>query len=149
MSLREKIVPLVEKVCEKQGVILVDVEVKGDGKRPVYMVYADTEEGITLDQCVRLSRALQDEIDIDENFPVQYRIDVSSPGLERPLIKDFQYRKNIGRNLKIKYKADELTETVSGKLIRFDENELELADRKKRMIINRRDILEAKIKLQW
>ncbi|RMH64292.1 MAG: ribosome maturation factor RimP [Calditrichaeota bacterium] len=149
MSTKEKLLPIVETLCTERGLILVDLEVKGEKRRPVYMVFADTDDGITLKQCEELSRAIQDAIDLNDAFPVQYRIDVSSPGLDRPLVKDFQFRKNVGRKLKVKYHNGEWVETVSGTLTRFDENEIELADKKEKYLIRRPDIIEAKIKLQW
>ena len=149
MSIRAKLFTIVEKLCEERKLYLVDLEVKGDTRRPVFTVFADTESGITLKECEDLSRAIQDEIDLDAAFPEQYRIDVSSPGLDRPLVKDFQFRKNVGRTLKVKYHDGELVQSKTGVLRRFDETAIELADKKEKTVINRADIIEAKIKLQW
>ena len=144
----ERLKELIEKCCSNLDVYLVDVEIKGDINRPTYMVYADTEKGITLDECTKLSRSIQDEIDFLDEFPERYRLDVSSPGLEKPLREDFQYVKTIGKNISLKIKEEK--KNIIGKLKSFDKDFISLEDKNGKVINYSRDeIIEAKVKLQW
>lgn len=105
-------------------------------------IYVDTDDGITIDACARLSRKLAEEVemrpDLQDLLPNRFRLDVSSPGLSRPLKLERQYRKNIGRLLRVKYKdSNEVYQVVKGRLVHLSEQvpiELTLervSDRKK------------------
>lgn len=80
---------------------LVDLNLRGEGATTVLEVFVDTDKGITADECAEVSRSLSAEIERQSIFTGRYRIEVSSPGLERPLKLERQFRKNIGRQLKI------------------------------------------------
>ena len=148
MGQLEKLRVFTEKCCQNFNLFLVDVELKGDRNKPLYLVYVDTEKGVTLDECTKLSRAIQDEIDFSDDFPEKYRLDVSSPGLETPLQKDFQFAKTLGRDISLK--IIEENENIIGKLKSFDKDILLLEDKKGNETEYSRDkIIEAKVKLQW
>jgi ribosome maturation factor RimP len=150
MNREDQLREIVTDICNKMSLYLVDLEIKGDKNNPLYQVYADTEKGITLGECEKLSRAIQDEIDFNELFPQRYRLDVSSPGLDRPLIEDFQFKKNIDKNLEIKISQDDSVKNLTGTLKTFDNAALGLEDKKgNHFTVQRKDILEAKVKLQW
>jgi ribosome maturation factor RimP len=91
----ETIRGLIEKDLRERDFFLVDIQVKSSGK---IFVYADTFSGITLDECVTISRLIEKKIDRNVE---DYELEVSSPGLENPLRLPFQYRKNTGRMLRI------------------------------------------------
>lgn len=148
MNQHDKLRAITEKCCEGLGLYLVDLEIKGDLNKPFYFIFADTESGITLKECANLSRAIQDEIDFSDDFPIKYRIDVSSPGLERPLVEDFQFKKNLGKTLNLKIKEE--NKNIIGKLNAVGKNSLSIEDKNGNVIEYPREIIiEAKIKLQW
>lgn len=150
MNREDQLREIVSTICSEMSLYLIDLEVKGDKNNPLYMVYADTENGITLGECEKLSRAIQDEIDFDERFPRRYRLDVSSPGLDRPLIEDFQFKKNIDKDIAVKISHEDSVKNVTGTLKTFDADTLNLEDKKgNHFSVQRKDILEAKVKLQW
>ncbi len=149
MDLKERLEALIRPICETNGFYLLDVKVKGDRKRPVFQVFADNEQGITIDDCVRLSRLIQDELDFREEFPVEYRLDVSSPGVDHPLQYDWEFKKNLGRNLVVKYHREEKIWRTTGKLTDFNEQVLVLETKHGVIEIKRDDIEQAKVKLQW
>lgn len=150
MNREDQLKKIVSDICSDMGLYLVDLEVKGDKNNPMYMVYADTDDGVTLGECEKLSRAIQDEIDFNDEFPVKYRLDVSSPGLDRPLKEDFQFKKNINKNLEVKISHEDSVKKLVGTLKSYDSDALSLEDNKGHgFIVQRKDILEAKVKLQW
>ncbi len=89
---------LQEKSCE-----LVDVEYVKEGSSHYLRVYADKEGGITIDDCVEISRALSPKLDAyDKDIPDPYILEVSSPGLLRPLKKDKDFARNLGKMAELK-----------------------------------------------
>ena len=115
---------LFEEVIEDTSFFLVDVEFKG-GPEPVVWIYVDAEnEDVTLDQCADLSRELGFLMDANGVIKGRYRLNVSTPGLSRPLQDPRQFKKNVGRRLRVKFKEQEEYQKVEGELKEFAENEL-------------------------
>ena len=102
----EQIRTLFEEVAEGSPYFLVDVDIEG-GKEQVIWVFVDAEDqDVTLDQCADLSRELGFLIDAHDAVSGNYRLNVSTPGLSRPLSDPRQYKKNVGRKVRIKYKYE-------------------------------------------
>lgn len=94
---------LVLPIIEERGFELVDVEYVKEGSNYYLRVYADKEGGITIDDCVDVSRALNPKLDAyDKEFKDPYILEVSSPGLLRPLKKDKDFARNLGKMIEIK-----------------------------------------------
>jgi ribosome maturation factor RimP len=137
-------------LCKEMNLHLLDVEEKGSKNMPLFLVFADTENGITLGECEKLSRAIQDEIDFSDDFPIKYRLDVSSPGLDKPLVKDFQFTRNIGKDISLKMKNINENKKIVGKLKSIDDKRITLEDKKgHETVFNRDDVVQAKVELQW
>ena len=147
--MQEKIEQLAKQACGDLNLILVEVRIRGDRRQPIFEIFADTETGITLKECETLTRALQDRIDMDESFYDNYRLNVSSPGLDRPLVHDFEFKRNIGQQLIIKLQSAESTIEKIGELTGFNEKDLQLEAGGKSEKIKRSDIKEAKVKIKW
>lgn len=94
---------LVLPILEKRSFELVDVEYVKEGSNYYLRVYADKEGGITIDDCVEVSRELNPKLDAyDKEFKDPYILEVSSPGLLRPLKKDKDFARNLGKMVEIK-----------------------------------------------
>lgn len=81
------------------GYYLVDV--LWNGKTRKLEVFIDTDEGVTLGECQKISRLMEASLDITGQMPEDYILEVSSPGIERPLKLKRQYVKNIGRIIQV------------------------------------------------
>ena len=81
---------------------LVTVRIKGDARHQQVQVFLDGDEGIDIDQCASVSRQLGARLEEPDIFEGRYRLEVSSPGLDMPLQMMRQYRKNVGRKVKVK-----------------------------------------------
>ena len=92
---------LIEPMCEAEGVELVHVEYQREARGRILRLYIDRPGGVTLDDCVGISRQSGDLLDVylDEIGP--YRLEVSSPGPNRPLGKRIDYEKFKGNGVKI------------------------------------------------
>ncbi len=108
-ALIEKLRELIEPILEANAVDLVDLEVRGSKRNLLLRIFVDVPGGISINECVRLSREFEDAIEMENLIPGAYRLEVSSPGIDRPLktVRDFQ--RNIGRLVEIQvYEEDQL-----------------------------------------
>ena len=80
---------------------LVDLIVRGTVSRPVIEVYVDSREGVGSDMCAGISRAIAESIERNGMVRGAYRLEVSSPGIDRPLQEAWQYPKHLGRVLEV------------------------------------------------
>lgn len=94
--MRQKIFQLAEQVAEDQGVELFGIELLGKGKL-LLRVYIDKDGGVTLDECERFSKGLGIVLDVENPILGSYTLEVSSPGLNRPLRNLKDYEKNMGK----------------------------------------------------
>lgn len=145
--LQETILDLANSVLDGQDMFIVDVEVKGTSSVPVISIYVDTAEGgVNIDQCAKLSRELGFLIDSQELIEGKFTLNVSSPGLDRPLKDSRQYPKNVGRKASVKVKEAEAVKVLKGTLTEVGESGLKLeTDKKIVTYIKWEDLLETKI----
>ena len=108
--MRDKIKPVVEQ----ESLELVDLDFSGGKPTSVLRVYVDRSAGITVDQCADLSRKISDLLDMEDLIPGRYRLEVSSPGLDRPLLSGADFRRKIGQKVRVflKESLDGKTELI-------------------------------------
>ena len=114
-SIRESIIQTIEET--NPDVFLVDLNFKR-GTKGVLSIKVDTDKGISLSECSKISRAVGNMLEENELIKISYRLEVSSPGIGSPLKLHRQYKQNVGRHLKVI--KEDLTE-VKGKLIEVEE----------------------------
>ena len=106
MSKREtyekKTEELITPLIDAEGVELVDVEYVKEGADWYLRVYIDKDGGITVNDCEKISRAFNEILDREDYIDDAYIFEVSSPGLLRPLKKDKDYQRNLGKLLEVK-----------------------------------------------
>jgi ribosome maturation factor RimP len=98
----KQVTDLIEPIIEDIGFELVDVEYLAKSGRWVLCVYIDKESGVTIDDCVQVSREIGDLIDIKSIIENEYSLEVSSPGVNRPLKKEVDFLKVVGKRIKVK-----------------------------------------------
>ncbi len=150
LDIIQNIKDLAEPIVGAKGYFIVDIEIKPSRNTEVSLYLDGEQSGINLDECAEISNELGFILDANEVFEDKYRLNVSSPGLSRPL-KDFrQYKKNIGRKAKIKYKEEQEFKKTDGILTGVDEDKITI-DRKNKgsLEIKFNDILETKIVPQF
>lgn len=128
----EEIRALLEEIAQPMGIEIVDVEFR-QGKSPALTVYADTETGIDLDTCEKLHRAIDLPLDeLDPTFGVPYTLNVSSPGLDRPLKSERDFARVKGGEVEIKlYAPLRGKKFLTGTLTDYDENSVTVTVREK------------------
>lgn len=99
---------LLEPGVSALGFELVDVEMVGSHHNPTLRVYIDSPRGINVDDCAKVSRQLSAVLDVEDPLPGHYTLEVSSPGLDRPLVKPEDFRRYLGEAIKVKMRQPQL-----------------------------------------
>ena len=97
----ERVRRLIAKTVESQGYELVDVELKGGGKNSVLRIFIDKPDGIAIRDCELVSEQVGTVLDVEDLIPSSYTLEVSSPGLDRKLVKDSDYTRFNGKLARI------------------------------------------------
>ena len=114
---------LITPIIEANHFELVDVEYVKEGSNWYLRAYIDKDGGITVDDCELVSRAFSDLLDKEDFIDDSYILEVSSPGLGRPLKKDKDFKRNIGNEVELKlYKAVNKVKEDVGILNAFDKD---------------------------
>lgn len=98
---------LLEPGVKAVGFELVDVELAGSHHSPTLRVYIDSPAGVNVDDCARVSRQLSALLDVEDPLPGQYTLEVSSPGLDRPLVTPEDFKRFVGETIKVKMQQPE------------------------------------------
>lgn len=109
-------------IIEEHGFELVDVEYVKEGSTWYLRAYIDKPGGITIDDCETVSRRLSDILDEKDFIEDAYILEVSSPGLGRPLKKEKDYKRSLGEEVEIRtYRMIEKQKEFTGILKGYDE----------------------------
>ena len=126
-SVVETVTNLVTPILDENHFELVDVEFVKEGKSWYLRVYIDKPNGINIEECALVSDKLSEKLDSCDPDPIPqaYYLEVSSPGAERPLKKEKDYAKSIGKLIDIKlYKAVEGLKEYTGVLKEYDKDNI-------------------------
>ena len=116
-ELLDKITEFSNQTLQGSGLFMVDLEVKGSESKYVISVFVDSEhDGVNIDQCAKVSREIIFLIESHEVIAGKFTLNVSSPGLDRPLKDRRQFAKNTGRLAAVKFTAEAGSSSVKGKL---------------------------------
>lgn len=121
-----KIRAVAERVAHNHGVELVEVELKGGGKARTLRITIDKPEGVTHEDCANVSREVSTILDVEEAVPGgSYTLEVSSPGLDRKLLKPADYTRFLGSRVKLMtYQPVNGNRYFDGKLESFQDGRL-------------------------
>ena len=101
MSGLERIREIAGRVAASEGLELIDVEVHGRGPGSVLRIYLDKPGGITLEDCQMVSRQVGTILDVEDVMASRYTLEVSSPGLDRRLVKPDDFQRFAGQQIKL------------------------------------------------
>ncbi|MGY4707770.1 ribosome maturation factor RimP [Candidatus Bipolaricaulota sp. J31] len=143
---REKLDDLLKRALEPLGYELYHWELTWQGRKRKLLVYIDRPGGVTLDDCVRASRAIDALLDLEDPIPGPYLLEVSSPGVERGLWEKRHYERVLGKTIKV-----DLARPVAGRkrlravLRRVVDDEVELEVEGKLVSVPLGDIVRAHV----
>ncbi len=148
--LRERLLPIITPIVTQQfGIDLIEVELKGSKANMVVRIIVDADGGVKLETCTAVNRAIGDALDTTDVMPARYRLEVSSPGLDRPLrtLRDFQ--RNLGRTVHLRYHDNGETKETEGVIERVSEGGISLETNSGVLMIPFATIDYGKVIIQW
>ncbi len=155
-SVVETVTKVVTPILEEQNLELVDLEFVKEGKNWFLRVYIDKPNGIDIEECALVSEKLSDAMDElnPDPIPQAYFLEVSSPGAERPLKKEADYEKALGKYVNVSlYSMIEGDKQFTGFLKDLNSEELTLTvkikTREKDITFDRKNIAKARLAIQF
>lgn len=154
MSTREtyetKTEALLAPIVERFGVEIYDIEYLKEGSGWYLRVYIDKPEGVNINDCENVSRALSDELDREDFIQDAYILEVSSPGLGRALKKDKHLEKSLGEEVEIKtYKPIDKCKEFQGILKAYDNDTITIIINEEEKIFARAEIAIIRLALDF
>ena len=149
-SIHQAVTKLIEPIFRENNLELVDVEYKKAGKTWVLRVFIDKNQGVTVDDCQKLSQEIEDLIEVHELIAVHYVLEVSSPGLDRSLEKERDFLRNKGKRVQIKtFASINNKKQFSGTIENFMNETLFLEDKNEILEIRLDKIAQAKLIIEF
>ena len=145
-TVMEKLRELAAPALSATGLELLDLEAAGEGKRPRLRVVVDKPGGVNLDDCAELNRFLGDILDVHDLIPESYVLEVSSPGLDRPLKKAEHFAWAVGREVRLSLRRPISGDNVIvGRLTAFTGGRLTLLSGEKEWTVPLEDVARARL----
>lgn len=101
-NLTDRICEFVKPTIESLGLQLWGCELMGSGMDTVLRIYIDKDDGITVDNCAEVSHQVSGILDVEDVIKEHYTLEVSSPGINRPLFTSSQFAKYIGQTIRVR-----------------------------------------------
>ena len=146
---KENIAKISEEIAQKLGFFLIEVVFRGDQRKRIIEVFVDGEKNVSADDLADISREISKIIEEQDLIKEPYRLDVSTPGVDRPLKYLKQFSKHINRNFDLTYKTVDDERNIKAKLIGIEGEELIFNYDKKDLIIEFKNITKAKVLISF
>ena len=141
-----RVLPLVLPIVEEMGLELVDLEFVKEGANWYLRIYIDKENGVDINDCEAVSKAVEAKLDAEDPIEQAYVLEVSSPGLDRPLKKEEDFARFAGEIIDVKlYQAMNGKKTLEGKLIGLEYGVIVMEEDGKEVRISRKDAADVRL----
>src|SRR5438874_10388560 len=152
-TLPEHVEKQIDKIVSSEGLELVHIDYHRQGRSFLLRVDIDKEGGVTLTDCEGVSQQISAFLDVEDVVPAEYELQVSSPGLDRKFYKDSDYRKFLGRLVRVKTsKPIRGLHVIVGRLNQFDGKQIVVTDPKMKKdsdyVIPMEDIKETRLEVE-
>ena len=146
---KQHIASEIQKIVESLGFLFIELIIRGGQRQQVFELFIDNELGVTAVDCAEVSRSINEFFELDDQGIENYRLDVSSPGVERSLKYFLQYKKHIGRSFQVKYELEDEVKNQKGNLIKAENEKLLFQFGKEEILIPFDKIKEAKAQISF
>jgi len=148
--LKDRVAALVDDILADGPCFLVEVAVRGSAGSHAVDIFVESDDVLDAHRLGQISREVGYALDTDDVIPGRYMLNVSSPGAKRPLRLPRQYRKMVGRDLRVHYRKEDGNYTeVTGRLAAASSEQITLSVQAETLGIRYNDILWAKVQLPW
>jgi ribosome maturation factor RimP len=146
----ENIKEITEDVVRNSGYFLIDFNLRGHGRNQVIEVYIDGRQYINANDCAKVSHELDNKLQEIVGLEETYRLDVSSPGIDRPLKFIEQFPKHLNKKFELIYKLNDEEKKSEAELMNVQNDELTFqTNDKKEFILKFSNIIKAKVFLSF
>lgn len=146
----QKAEALLSPIVESNGFELVDVEYVKEAGNWYLRGYIDKPGGITVNDCETVSRAFSDRLDEDDFIEDSYIMEISSPGLDRPLKKEKDFARSIGKLVEIRtYRPIEKQKEFCGELTAYDNNSVTIDEEGTSRTFDKKDIALVRLAIDF
>ena len=137
-ELEDRVTHLMNQLLEESDLELIDVAFVKEGRDFFLRIFIDKPGGVTINDCEKMSRLLEAKLDEYDWIQDQYYLEMSSPGLDRPLKKQKDFERNLGKRVEVKlYQLLEGEKLFTGILVDYSDEQITIeTDDKKRIIFN-------------
>jgi ribosome maturation factor RimP len=138
---------LLKTLVSSMGYEFVGMELRKQSRRTSTLrIFIDTDKGVTVDDCAKVSRQVSAMMDVEDPIQGEYNLEVSSPGLDRPLFEIAHYHKQIGNRVKVRLHTPVIDRrNIVGVLLRVEENNIHLLVDQEEIIVPFSSIDKAKV----
>ena len=141
-----KLTNLLQPLVEDLGYEFVGLEHGSNPKNPVLVIYIDKAEGIAVQDCEKVSREVAALLDVEDPIPGHYNLEISSPGLERPLVKLADFERFSGREVKVRTRTTiDRQRRFHGKLLGVVDRSVQLDQDGRVLLIPHEEIAQANL----
>ncbi|NPA73540.1 MAG: ribosome maturation factor RimP [Epsilonproteobacteria bacterium] len=137
---------MLAQIIEDNGAFLYDTELTEENDQKIFRVYITTPNGITLDECAKITNIISPIIDTNPPTQDKYFLEVSSPGVERALKKPKHFKNSIGETLKLKTIH---SKKYISKLVEANDKGIKIEDKNKTVFIPYDEISKARTYIEW
>lgn len=149
-SVQDVIRQLAQSVLPDSSLFVLDIRVRGSRGSAQVEVIVDGDHGVSIDQCAEISRELMFLLNVKEVFLADFRLSVSSPGVDRSFELPRQYRKSVGKRLSLVVRlGDGVEGALEGVLKAVGDDSFVLETPGGETTVEYGDVVRAKVKLPW
>ncbi len=140
------VIDMVTPLCEENGCFLYDAEFQKEGKNQILRIFIDKDGGINIDECETVSRLISKKLDDEDIIATAYQLEVSSPGAERKLTKDWHYEKVMGKQIEVSlYAPIDGKKSLLGILESFQDHSITISENGTSVTLPKDKIASAKL----
>lgn len=147
--LKENIVKISDEIVRNSNFFIVDILFRGDQRKRIIEIFVDGEKNVSAEDLAEISREINRVIEEKDLIKESYRLDVSTPGVDRPLKFLKQFPKHLSRNFEITYYVDKEEKKITGKLVEINGEELTFLSEKNNLLIEYKNITKAKVLISF
>jgi ribosome maturation factor RimP len=140
----DEITELIRPVLEQMNIELVEAQLHGSGNRTMLRIYVDEPGGISLKRCATVSRQISDILDRKDPIKSRYILQVSSPGLDRPIKTIDDFKRNVGQKVHIEYMEKEKHVQSDARIIKIQDDRIEFEIDGRTVILSMNEIVTVK-----
>lgn len=148
-DLEKKISAIAENQVAGSQLFIIEINFRGNERNRIIEIFVDGEHNISADDLAGLSRNINEKIEEENLFKGTYRLDVSTPGVDRPLKFFKQYHKHINRKFELQYQSGGDSIKINARLTSVEDDDLIFSHNGKLIKINYNDIINAKVLISF